>query len=557
MGKDARDRAAAAGTPVDVSRRSFLTTGAAGLGTAALTGAVAHEASAQASMRWDHTADVVIVGAGVAGLAAAVTARDHGASVIAVEENFDIGGRGMLSGGRVSLGGGHALQQKLDMKDNAEQVFLDWVSHEHGDSRYSDRDLVRVFADENVATWNFLIENGVTFIEKPIQSPDAATIPRIFVTHEWHIPSEVVAPRRNRNGSGLVRRLAESARRKGAQILLKHKMTSVVREGRNSGRVLGITVRSGNTTLSFRATKGVILATGGHTGNVNFRRMFDPRLTEEYQQACEPYVSQMADGELAAMDVGASLWATANQTCEVGAAITKTRHIGCRWGYSSLVYEPDSIMFPQAKATGLTVKDWQDLIMVDQYGRRFWNEVDGSFKFFAAAMAYRGDKSKLNGGGPIWAIFDAEAAAREKWDPKPPYVDPDGYFFVADTLPELAARIRNPYQKEPMDGAVLQETVNRYNGFVAEGVDKDFKKPTPMHKFATPPFYAAWSTPILHDALTGLRTNTDAEVIDMRGEVIPGLYCAGESQGGFAQHGLARCLVFGRIAGRHAARRVA
>ena len=54
-------------------------------------------------------------------------------------------------------------------------MFLDWVRHEHGDSRYSDRDLVRVFADENVATCDFLIENGVKFIEKPIQPPDAAT----------------------------------------------------------------------------------------------------------------------------------------------------------------------------------------------------------------------------------------------------------------------------------------------------------------------------------------------------------------------------------------------
>ena len=201
-------------------------------------------------------------------------------------------------------------------------------------------------------------------------------MPRIFVTKEWHIPSEVIAPHRNRNGSGLVRRLAESARKKGAQILLKHKMTRIVRENPTCGKVLGIVgQRNGDATVNIRATKGVIVATGGHTGNVNFRRMFDPRLTEEYQQACQPYVYQNADGELAAMDIGASLWATAIQTTETGAAITKTRHIGCRWGYATLVYETDSPMFPQAKATGLTVKDWQDLIMVNQFGQRFWNEV--------------------------------------------------------------------------------------------------------------------------------------------------------------------------------------
>jgi succinate dehydrogenase/fumarate reductase flavoprotein subunit len=474
--------------------------------------------------------------------------------VIVVDENFDIGGRGMLSGGRVQLGGGHALQQKLGVKDSPDQVFADWVRFDHGESRYSDRDLVRVFADENVSAWNFLIENGVEFIEKAIKPPDASTVDRIYVTKEWHIPSEVIAPHRNRNGSGLVRRLAESARKKGAQILLKHKMTSIVRERPNSGKVLGIVVKNGSNTVNIRAIKGVIIATGGHTGNVSFRRMFDPRLTEEYQQACEPYVHQGADGEIAGMEIGAALWSTGNQTNETGAAITKTRHIGCRWGYSSLVYEPDSVMFPHARATGLTVKDWQDLIMVNEFGRRFWNEVDGSYKFFNAAMGWHGDKTKLNGGGPIWAIFDADAVTREKWKPAPPHVDRDGYFFSADTLGELAGRIKNPHQKQAMSGAALEETVSRYNSFVAEGADKDFNKPTPLHKIATPPFYAAWSTPILHDTLTGLRTNTDSQVIDIRGEAIPHLYCAGESQGGFAQHGLARCIVFGRIAARHAAK---
>jgi succinate dehydrogenase/fumarate reductase flavoprotein subunit len=546
-----RDRDGAA--PESVSRRTFLSTGAAG----ALAAAGATDAKAQADpqVKWDRSADVVIIGAGVSGLAAAIAARDLGASVISVDENYDIGGRGILSGGRVHLGGGHALQQKLGIKDTADQVFADWTRHDTADARYGDRDLVRVFADENVATFNFLVENGVEFVEGAVGPERASTVPRTFVTVEWHVKSELIAPGRGRNGSGLVRRLAIAARQKGAEILLRHEMKRIIREP--GGRVVGIAATHDGAAMNIQARKGVIIATGGHTGNVNFRRTFDPRLTEEYQQACMPYVHQGADGELAAMAIGASLWATANQTAEAGAAITKTRHIGCRWGYSSLVYQTESPMFHLARATGLTVSDWQNLIFVNQAGRRFWNEVDGSYKFFAAAMAYNGDTSKLNGGGPIWAIFDADAAAREKWNPKPPNVDPDGYFFSADTIGELAGKIASPYQKKPMPGAVLQETVNRYNSFVAAGVDQDFKKPTPMYKIQTPPFYAAWSTPILHDTLTGLRTNTDTEVMDIHGEVIAGLYCAGESQGGFAQHGLARCLVFGRVAGRHAAKRTA
>jgi urocanate reductase len=537
-----------------VSRRAFLSKGAAGVGAAALVGVSANEAEAQ--VKWDLSADVVIIGAGVAGLPAAITARDLGASVIVVDENFDIGGRGILSGGRVHLGGGHALQQKAGIKDSADQVFADWVRHDAAVARYSDRDLVRVFADENAATFDFLIENGVQFRERPIGPEAASTVPRTFVTVEWHIPSEIYAPGGGRNGSGLVRRLEESARKKGAQILLRHEMKGIIREP-GSGKVLGIAVNQSGGALNIEARRGVIIATGGHTGNVNFRRTFDPRLTEEYQQACMPYVFQGAKGELAAMEIGAALWATANQTSEAGAAITKTRHIGCRWGYSSLSFRPESKLFPLAKATGLTVSDWQNMIFVNQNGQRFWNEADGSYRFFAAAMSYNGDRSKLNGGGPIWAIFDADAASREKWDPNPPSVDPDGYFYTADTIAELAPRIKNPHQKKPISGAVLQETVNRYNAFVAAGSDADFKKPTPTYKIEKPPFYAAWATPILHDTLTGLRTSTSGEVIDIHGAVIPGLYCAGESQGGFAQHGLARCMVFGRVAGRNAAKRVA
>src|SRR5262249_23533728 len=119
MDKHATDRGRAASGKV--SRRAFLSTGAAGV---ALVG-TAQEAMAQgaAQRNWDRSADVVVIGAGVAGLPAAVTARDYGASVIVVDENYDIGGRGILSGGRVPLGGGHALPQKAGTNDSAPPGF--------------------------------------------------------------------------------------------------------------------------------------------------------------------------------------------------------------------------------------------------------------------------------------------------------------------------------------------------------------------------------------------------------------------------------------------------
>ena len=535
-----------------VSRRAFLKTGAtAGVGATALAGLASQDVAAQDS--WDLSADLVTIGAGTAGLAAAVSALDHGASVIMVEENVDIGGHGMCSGGNVHLGGGTSNQRKHGVEDSADQVFLDWVRHDHRQSRYSDRDLVRVFADENAATFEFLIENGVEFQDHVVGPTGASRVRRQQRTIQWPIASERVTHHPTRVGSGLVRALEKSARAKGAQVLLRHKMTSIVRESPSAGRVLGVTVLHDGRTVNIAARKGLLVATGGSSSNVDLRRTFDPRLTEEYQVAGEPWSRQSGDGETAAMAVGAVLWGTANQTAEGGIAISKTRHIGCRWGYSSLIWQPDSRIFDRARASGLTVTDWQNLVLVNHTGRRFWNEVDARYDFFAAAMAYSRDAAKLNGGGPIWAIFDQDAVAREEWDPRPPNVDPDGYFFSGDTITELAGAIRNPYQSSPMPPAVLQDTVSRYNAFVDMGTDDDFGKPTPVHKIQTPPFYAAWSTPILHDSLAGLRTNVTAQVLDIHGQVIPGLYCAGESQGGFAQHGLGRCLVFGRIAGRDAA----
>jgi len=534
----------------DPSRRRFIKEGAAiGVGSTALAGV-----AAQAQTRWDKTADVVVVGAGASGLPAAIMARDKGATVIVIDANHDIGGHAMLSGGRVPLGGGTSMQKKYGIVDSADQVYLDHTNHKNSEFRYCDRDLVRMWADENVATFEFLIENGVKFNDEKPDFVNGGTVPRLCV-------AKVFSPNLNetingRPGSGIVRPLEKSARAKGVEILLKHQMTAIIRENPASGRVLGITARVDNKDVNIRARKGVIIATGGHTSNVAFRRMFDPRLTDEYQVAGEPWTKQNADGEILAIAIGASLWATSNQSNDGGRAVTKTRHIGVRYGYENLRWEPQSPMFEKAGGSGLTVRSFQDLILVNQIGQRFWNEMDNSYAFLSACLGTNGNlgrNGKSNGGGPIWAIFDADAVAREQWDPKPPNVDPNGWFFSADTIAELAGKIKNPYQLRSISPDVLEQSVNKYNSYVDQGKDPEFGRPAPMYKIQKPPFYAAWSTPILHDTLAGLKINTKCQVIDRKDRVIPGLYACGETAGGFALHGLPRVLLFGRVAGREAA----
>ena len=536
-----------------VSRRDFFRKGAA-VGAGAGLAAQAPAQVRTGRIRFDQVADVVIVGAGASGLPAAIMARDHGATVIVVDANHDIGGHAMVSGGRVPLGGGTSLQKKYGITDSADRVYLDHTDHRNREFRFGDRDLIRMWADENAPTFEFLIENGVLFNDVPPTIVNGGTVPRLFVAKPF---SDNLKETINGSpGSGLVRHLEASARAKGASFLLRHKMKRILRESASAGRVLGITPTHDGKDLNIQARRGVIVATGGHTANVEFRRMFDPRLTEEYQTAGEPWTKQMAEGELAAMDIGASLWATSNVANEVGYSVTKTIHIGCRYGYRNLKWNPNSPVFESAGASGLTVRDFQDVILVNQVGRRFWNEIDETYDFLNACLGTNGNLGKggkINGGGPIWAVFDSDAVQRESWDAKPPNVDQNGWFFRADTIGELAGRIVNPYQLQPVPARALEETVTKYNAYVDAGKDPEFGKPAPKYKIQTPPFYAAWATPILHDCLTGLKINRKCEVIDIHGQVMPGLYCAGESAGGFALHGLPRVIVFGRVAGREAA----
>jgi succinate dehydrogenase/fumarate reductase flavoprotein subunit len=562
---------------------------------------------------WDLEADVVVIGSGAAGLPAAIRAVEAGASVIVVEANYDVGGHAILSGGNVPLGGGTSAQRKFGIEDSPDVVFsdlTDWsIVQPNGwpDYRYNDREVMRAFADHCARTYEFLLANGVEFKDIAPDNQGAHTTgnsaPRENHTF-WKKGAGLESPNA-RPGTGLIRPLEASARKKGVKFLLNYKMTTLIRETENSRRVIGVAayyrprIMPGTSTplksfhtdgnidrnqpnVNIQAKKAIIIATGGMTSNLHFRRMFDSRLTDVLQVAGEPYSYQDASGELAGMAIGASLWGFANQILENGDNIRTQRAIGTKFNY--MTWELESPIFPVVKAQGLSVKNWHDLILVNQVGKRFYDETKGDYphgnvcndicpytpndyrnneniefhptkyNFFNAAVAMNEySQAPDYSAGPVWAIFDAEAVDRNGWKVEPPYVDPDGYFFSATTLAELAAAIKNEYQAKPMQGATLEATVARYNSFVEAGEDKDFGKPKPKYKIQTPPFYAAWGTPLVHDTRTGLRINAKCQVIDLNGQIIPGLYCAGESAGGFNQHGMGRCATQGFIAGRNAA----
>jgi succinate dehydrogenase/fumarate reductase flavoprotein subunit len=551
----------------------------------------------QPPSHWDREADVVVIGSGAAGMPAAIVAREAGASVIIVEAQPHIGGHAITSGGNIPLGGGTSYQKKYGIEDSPDLLFqdlTDWSLVEPNGFppyRYNDREIIRAFADNSAPAFELLLAHGVKMVEK---APDNASgheigISALRTMHcavmDWPMvqtgkPADPSVQATMSSGNGLMQPLHAAARKAGVEILLEHRMAAIHRQAQDSGRVTGIAVDHKGATRNIRARKAIVIATGGSSGNVNFRRMFDPRLTEEYcGLAGMPWSDQDASGELAAMAIGASLWGLSNFTGEFGSGITKPGSIGCQYGYINVRWFPGSTVFDKARAIGLKVTDWQNVILVNMLGKRFYEETGPQFSysnymsvnpyepysylnaknvkfnpnnFINAALAGIGDGH--NGGGPIWAIFDADAVSREQWQPTPPHVDCDaGFFFAADTLEELARKIVMKYQRVPMPPQNLVETVARYNSFVDAGKDSDFGKPTPRYRIEKPPFYAAWAMPIVHDTRAGLRIDARCQVIDMNGAVIPGLYCGGESAGGFSMHGLPRAICQGFIAGRNAA----
>jgi hypothetical protein len=580
-----------------ISRRDWVkSAGAAGV-AAAVGGSPSADAQPRSPRRWDRDADVVVIGAGATGFPAAIVAREAGADVVLLEAENHIGGHAICSGGNLPLGGGTSVQKEHGIEDSPDIVFrdlTDWsVVQPNGfpDYRYNDREIIRAYADHCTAVFEWLVAHGVVFMDKAPDNLGGSSIGN-SAAREMHPlnldyplvqtgqPVEPARRMTSTSGNGLMRPLEAAAKKAGVQILTRHRMTAIYRDDAGTKRATGVAVETPRGTLNIRARKAVIIASGGSSGNVNFRRMFDPRLTEEYCGiAGMPYSNQDASGELAALAIGASLWGAYNQTGEFGETLTKPGSIGAQFLYRNLRWLPGSEVFDKVHATGLAVGDWQDVVLVNMLGKRFYDETAGQYTansynrvdpyvphsylntkrvsydanaWVAAALAGIGDGK--NGGGPIWAIFDADAVERERWSPVAPNVDAErGFFFSADTLADLARKIAMPYQRVPMPAENLVATIARFNSFVDSGKDEDFGRPQPLHKIVKPPFYAAWSTPVIHDTRAGLRINAQCQVMDFSGAVIPGLYCGGESAGGFSMHGLARCMCQGYIAGQRAA----
>lgn len=616
-----------------LSRRNFIAGSTAVAGTLLGMGQVHAEPSKKIPGKWDLEADVIVVGAGAAGIPTAIQAAEKGLSVIVIDGNYDIGGHAIVSMGNTALGGGTAHQKKYGIKDSPEQYFkdlTDWsvvLNNGYPEYRYNDREMAYQIAYNSVPTYDWLVKLGIPFLDKAPDN-DGALGTGLGAPRELHFAWTKGAGLESPNGkagAGLMRPLEDAARKQGVKFCLNYYMDRLIQEeGKDGkpGRVIGLEAHynphilpdgtklksfrnDGNIELEkanivVRAKKYLVLATAGYSANVEIRRIEDPRLTEEYGVAMEDWSYQDGSGTVAALAVGGTLWGMACAFTERPICVTRGAVVGVRDTY--LAWSKHSPIFPLIKHTGVPLRDWQNAIVVNQVGKRFYDEtvevdaaagtqvyygssnttrglleesnaeywpdmkehpyVPGDWRnvkrtkyrpvnFIHAALAVNeGSQSPDWSAGPQWAILDSEGVKREKMKTDDTHVDPQ-YFFKADTLEELVQNINtNPYMKYKMDPKVLVESVKRYNGFVEAGKDTDFDKPKPQYKIEKAPFYAAWTSVTLHDCYGGIRVDSDCNVLTVLGEKIPGLMAAGEITGGSSMHGLSRGLVQAYIIGK-------
>jgi len=352
-------------------------------------------------------------------------------------------------------------------------------------------------------------------------------------------------------------------------------------------------------TVNIRARRAVILASGGHAGNPEVRSMFYPALREPAFPtsglALQGPHGQDASALIAGLRVGANL-AGMQQNVSYQTTFHIATRLGTRDAYTSMM--PGHPTFGFRASAGINVGNagFEEFIAVNQVGKRFFSEVRLPAR--PGLSRYPGDRAApgqglahtpldwrncqkewvremynydhgldaalaLNEGsqppdyysGPLWAVFDQDAVERTGWELRYPYVSDNGYFFKADTIEDLAKKIEAGHEFQRVPLSYLAETVATWNGYVDDGADPEFEREAeaPMNHIATPPFYALSIMVIWHDSYGGLRVNGRQQVVDMQGQVIPGLYAGGEAVGGFNKHGLGKGHVHGYIAGTHAA----
>ena len=488
-------------------------------------------------------ADIVIVGAGGAGMTAAITAAEEGKSVVILESQSMVGGNSVRATGGMNAGKtvyqdenefaeGAGVEKTLKAAaekyaDNetitalAATVAEQWAAYQANPTGYfdsvelmeldtmvggkgiNDPALVETLCSNSADAIDWLGEQGITL--HSVSSFGGASVKRI------HRPVDAEGKTLS-VGSYMIPLLEENCQKAGVQMMLNTTATEILTD--DNGAAVGIkaTGASGET-ITINA-KAVVLTTGGFGANLD--------MVVEYKPELKGFMTTNAPGIL-------------------GQGIKMAQAIGAD------TVDMDQIQIHptvEANTAALITEGLRGdgAVLINAEGKRFIDEVGTRDVVSAAEIAQTGSYSWLV---VDQAMVDASSVIQG-------YIK-KGYTVTGETYEELGKAMG-------VDEAAFAETMNTWNGYVEAKNDPDFGRTSFANKLDTAPYYAIKVTAGVHHTMGGLKINTNTEVLNENGEVIPGLFAAGEVTGGvhganrLGGNAVADFTVFGRIAGAAASK---
>ena len=440
--------------------------------------------------------DVVVVGAGGAGLTASVLATQQGQQVILLEKMPFVGGNSLRAEGGMNAAN-TKVEAELGLTDSTVENFI--ADTMAGGHQLNNIDLVTTMAENSAEAvdWLFSIDAPLTKV--------AATG---GTSHKYlHKPDDGRPV-----GEYLVEKLKAQTEKLGIEVHVNTKATEILME---NGQAVGVLAEDNEHSYTIHA-KSVVLTTGGFGANFDLMASYDPSLANA---VTTNHSGAQGDGILMAQAVGAD-----------------TVDMEQIQLHPTVIQADGTLVSESVRSHGA--------ILVNAEGKRFTNDMDFRDKVSQAELKQPGAYAYI--------IFDQalvdEVALTQK------FID-RGFAISGKTYEELA-------QNMGLTGDAVKNFVNTmetWETYVAAGEDKDFgRSNVSMIDISTAPYYAIKIAPGIHHTMGGIKINTRAEVIDTDGNVIPGLFAAGETTGGVhggnRVGGNAVCdfIVFGRIAGQSA-----
>lgn len=513
-----------------MGRRNFLkglAVGSVALAGAGLAGCAPKNADAASAQpgsgtglpaSWDEECEVLVVGSGYAGLAAAYEAKNAGADTKVIEKMGTPGGNSMIADGDFAVCMSSAQKAK-GIEDSVDKYVADMMA---AGLNMNDEEKCRTIAEKSNETWEWT--RDVLGVEWDTDEAGNVNV----IPYGGHNTVRTLHPKIG-HGSAMVQPLLDKLSEMGVEVETGRMLTKLFRD--DAGRVVGVQVNKGaknndpssGTPYTIKASRAVVMASGGFGNDVVWRSKHDPRVGEDVDCTNQPGAT--SEALAAAMASGAL-------------------PVHLDWIQLGPWCSPDEVGY--GKGPSYIDANVAYCLTVDpQTGKRVVNEPADRRVYSDAIVA---------NGVPLIQIVDEQNIPAWNFEANlQPAID-NGITWKMDSVEDIAAKFDIPLD-------ALKAEIDRYNGFVEARNDEDFHKmiPEEAKPVSVPPYYVTRVWPKVHHTMGGLKTDTNAQVFDVSLNPIPGLYAAGEVTGGV--HGACRlrscatadCLINGRVAGQQAA----